>query len=142
MVNYYFGSKSGLFVESIGLMANPGDVPAASVGLDGKLAAAELLRLILEVWEQPSAQRRVRRLLVEMESNEAVGAAFRDYLHIHVIDLIAGAVGGTKASVGANAAATLIAGLSSRDTSCASSRSRLCRSQRWFDACLLHCRRA
>lgn len=53
LVSYYFGSKSGLFVESLRLPVNPADAIDALLAEGTDDLGARLVTRFLKVWDNP-----------------------------------------------------------------------------------------
>ncbi|WP_063125862.1 TetR/AcrR family transcriptional regulator [Nocardia fusca] len=111
LVNYYFGSKEGLFTAVMDLLASPGELVEHATGAGPEHLAPRLLNALLTTWDSPSVQEHSRRLLSAIQTDPTTRDAFRDYLEHQVIAQIAGTLTGRDATARAGAAATVIAGL-------------------------------
>jgi AcrR family transcriptional regulator len=108
LVSYYFGSKSGLFVESLRLPVNPSDA------LDGLLEegvddlGARLATRFLQVWDAPASG---APLLSVLRSAASRPELMREYVERQIVPRLASAIGGPDAELRANAVATQMLGL-------------------------------
>lgn len=111
MVNYYFGGKEGLFNVVLDLVISPGQVfDKVAADHTTRDLAPGLLNAALMIWDTPTVQTRLRRLLVDAETNSQARAAFRGYLETEVVGRIAAAIGGPDAHRWASGVAATIAG--------------------------------
>jgi len=108
LVSYYFGSKSGLFVESLRLPVNP------AVAIDTLLAEGtedlgrRLLTRILQVWDEPATGAPLVSMLRSVSSQPDL---MRGFLETELISRLERAIGGPDAELRAAAVVTQALGL-------------------------------
>jgi AcrR family transcriptional regulator len=108
LVSYYFGSKSGLFVESLRLPVNPTDA-IDSLLVDGTDdLGVRLVTRFLEVWDNPVSG---EPLISVLRSASSQPELMRDYVQRRIVPLLAGAIGGPQAELRATAVASQMVGL-------------------------------
>jgi AcrR family transcriptional regulator len=102
LISYHFGSKQGLFAESVRHRCSRS--AALSRAVDGDLAglADRLLDAVIALWDEPEPADR---------PDDAVMAVFREYLEREVIARIAELLRGPDATARATAAITVLGGL-------------------------------
>jgi AcrR family transcriptional regulator len=108
LVSYYFGSKSGLFVESLRLPVNPTDAIEALLADGTDDLGARLVTRFLEVWDNPVSGEPVVRVLRSATSQPEL---MRDFVHRQIVPLLASAIDGPQAELRATAVASQMVGL-------------------------------
>jgi AcrR family transcriptional regulator len=108
LVSYYFGSKSGLFVESLRLPVNPTDAIEALLADGTDDLGARLVTRFLEVWDNPVSGEPVVRVLRSATSQPEL---MRDFVHRQIVPLLATAIDGPQAELRATAVASQMVGL-------------------------------
>jgi AcrR family transcriptional regulator len=108
LVSYYFGSKSGLFVESLRLPVNPTDAIEALLADGTDDLGARLVTRFLEVWDDPVSGEPVVRVLRSATSQPEL---MRDFVHRQIVPLLATAIDGPQAELRATAVASQMVGL-------------------------------
>jgi AcrR family transcriptional regulator len=108
LVFYYFGSKSGLFVESLRLPVNPTDAIEALLADGTDDLGARLVTRFLEVWDNPVSGEPVVRVLRSATSQPEL---MRDFVHRQIVPLLASAIDGPQAELRATAVASQMVGL-------------------------------
>ncbi|OBF12976.1 TetR family transcriptional regulator [Mycobacterium sp. ACS4331] len=111
MVLYLFGSKDGLFRESMRLILDPqklvraiGEGPAAEVG-------TRLVRTYLQIWDDPETGPSMSTMLASATSNADAHEAFRGFMREYVLTAVTGALGGgADTALRATLAATNLVG--------------------------------
>jgi AcrR family transcriptional regulator len=108
LVSYYFGSKSELFVASLNLPVNPAVVlpSVLAEGLDG--AAARLLGVLLDVWDDPATG---APLIAMMRSVSTQASLLREFIESQLVAAIAEAIEGPDAELRAGAFTSQVFGL-------------------------------
>jgi len=111
LISYHFGSKQGLFGQSVQLqctrsLALSEAVPGDPAGLPGRL-----LRAITELWDDPDAGTPSATLNRMMLRDEEVMRVFREYLERELLHRLAEFIGGPNATERATAAVAVIGGL-------------------------------
>jgi AcrR family transcriptional regulator len=108
LVSYYFGSKSGLFVESLRLPVNPSDAIEALLADGTDDLGARLVTRFLEVWDNPVSGEPIVRVLRSATSQPEL---MRDFVHRQIVPLLATAIDGPQAELRATAVASQMVGL-------------------------------
>jgi AcrR family transcriptional regulator len=108
LVSYYFGSKSGLFVESLRLPVNPATV------VDGLLAQGtdgfgeRLVTTLLAVWDDPATG---GPLVNVLRSASSQADLLREFVERQIVARLAGAIETPDAELRAAAIASQVMGL-------------------------------
>jgi AcrR family transcriptional regulator len=108
LVSYYFGSKSGLFVESLRLPVNPATV------VDGLLAQGtdgfgqRLVTTLLAVWDDPATGGPLVNVLRSASSQSDL---LREFVERQIVARLAGAIETPDAELRAAAIASQVMGL-------------------------------
>jgi len=114
MVNYYFGSKQGLFAEVMHLALTPstvvGRVLAGPAASPEKLAE-RLIRTLLAVWENPAAREPLMSMLEHSIGDEAIKATVAEFLGKELSGQITEYIGGPDASVRAAGVISVLSGI-------------------------------
>lgn len=108
LVSYYFGSKSGLFVESLRLPVNPADAIDALLADGTDDLGVRLITRFLEVWDNPVSGEPVIRVLRSATSQPEL---MRDFLQRQIVPRLAGAIEEPQAELRATAVASQMLGL-------------------------------
>lgn len=112
LVNYYFGSKEGLFRRVAELALSPAAVFDAMVGTTpvGQLPEA-LLRAGLASWDHPEYQQVLSRLLLDAAASDAAQRTMQEYLQAELVARLAALIGGRWAYQRAACLGSVIAGV-------------------------------
>ena len=108
LVSYYFGSKSGLFMESLRLPVNPPDAIEALLADGTDDLGVRLVNRFVEVWDDPVTG---GQLISVLRSASSQPELMRDFVERQIVPLLAGAIDGPKAELRATAVATQMVGL-------------------------------
>ncbi|HEY4008315.1 MAG TPA: TetR family transcriptional regulator [Pseudonocardia sp.] len=111
LVSYHFGSKQGLFSESMKLRRHPSDALAGALRGDPASLPERLLRAVVQLWDDPETGGPLTALVRMSVRDEAVMRVYREYLEREVAGRIVEYLGGPDASERAAAAVALIGGL-------------------------------
>jgi AcrR family transcriptional regulator len=108
LVSYYFGSKGGLFVESLRLPVNPADAIAAVLaeGTDG--LGERLVTRFLQVWDNPASGEPIISVLRSAASRPEL---LREFVERQIAPRFAAALDGPDAELRATAIAAQMLGL-------------------------------
>ena len=108
LVSYYFGSKSGLFVESLRLPVNPAAVIDALLADGTQDLGRRLVTALLGVWDDPATGAPLATLLrASLGQSDLMG----DFLERQVLTRMASAIDAPDARERAGAAAAQVLGL-------------------------------
>jgi AcrR family transcriptional regulator len=108
LVSYYFGSKSGLFVESLRLPVNPADAIDALLADGTADLGVRLVTRFLEVWDNPTSGEPIIRVLRSATSQPEL---MREFVQRQIVPRLAGAIDGPQAELRATAVASQMLGL-------------------------------
>ena len=108
LVSYYFGSKSGLFVESLRLPVDPRSAIDALLSEGTKDLGARLVTRFLAVWDNPASG---EPLIGVLRSASSQPQLMRDFVQSQIVPRIAKAVEGPDPELRATAIATQMLGL-------------------------------
>ena len=108
LVSYYFGSKSGLFVESLQLPVNPGDAIDALLAEGTDDLAARLVTRFLQVWDNPVTGGPIISVLRSASSQPEL---MREFLERQIVRRLSRAIDGPDSELRANVVATQMLGL-------------------------------
>src|SRR4051794_38690384 len=108
LVSYYFGSKNALFLASLRLPLNPGDVIGGLLEGPRDDLGSRIVRRLLTVWDDPATG---GPLVGVLRSSATQGAILRDFIEREIIARLAAAIDGPGAQLRAAAATTQILGL-------------------------------
>jgi AcrR family transcriptional regulator len=108
LVSYYFGSKSGLFVESLRLPVNPADAIDALLADGTDDLGARLVTRFLKVWDNPVTGNPLISVLRAASSQPEV---LREFVERQIIPRFARAIEEPDSELRATAVATQILGL-------------------------------
>jgi AcrR family transcriptional regulator len=108
LVSYYFGTKSGLFVESLRLPVSPTDAIDALLADGVHDFGARLVTRFLEVWDSPVSGEPVIRVLRSATSQPEL---MREFIQRQIVPRFAGAIEGPQAELRATAVASQMLGL-------------------------------
>jgi len=106
--HYYFGSKRDLFAAALALPVNPADAIASVIdqGADG--LAERLVRLLLQVWDDPQTGAPLRAIVRSIESEAPL---LRGFVEREIVPRLAEAIPGPDATLRAAGAGTQLVGL-------------------------------
>jgi AcrR family transcriptional regulator len=108
LVSYYFGSKGGLFIESLRLPVNPAEA------VDGLLAegtddlGVRLVGRVLQVWDNPATG---EPLLAILRSASSQADMLRDFIERQILVRLTPTIQGPRAELRAAAVMTQVLGL-------------------------------
>lgn len=108
LVSYYFGSKSGLFVESLRLPVNPADAIDAVLAEGTGDLGRRLVTRFLQVWDTPATGEPVISVLRSAASRPEI---MREFLDRRIVPRFAAALGGPDTELRATAVASQMLGL-------------------------------
>ncbi len=108
LVSYYFGSKSGLFVETLRLPVNPADAIAAVLSEGTDDAGRRLVTRFLQVWDNPVSGEPVISVLRSVSNRPEL---MREFLERQIVPRFAAALGGRDTNLRATAIASQMLGL-------------------------------
>ena len=108
LVSYYFGSKSGLFVESLQLPVNPGDAIDALLAEGTDDLAARLVTRFLQVWDNPVTGGPIISVLRSASSQPEL---MREFVERQIVPRLSRAIDGSDAELRATAVATQMLGV-------------------------------
>lgn len=111
LLNYYFGSKEGLFGAVMSLTLSPSMVLQAVLNDGDPHTAESLLAAVVRTWDRPEYRLPLSRLLSEVGTSPEVRRAFCEYLENEVIARIANEIRGPEATYRATSAGVIISGL-------------------------------
>jgi AcrR family transcriptional regulator len=108
LVSYYFGSKSGLFVESLRLPVNPADAIefVLAEGTDG--LGERLVTRFLAVWDNPTTGEPIISVLRSAASRPEL---LREFVERQIVPRLGAALEGPDAELRATAIASQMLGL-------------------------------
>jgi AcrR family transcriptional regulator len=108
LVAYYFGSKSGLFLESLRLPVNPADAIEALLAEGTDELGARLITRFLQVWDNPVTGGPIISVLRSASSQPEL---LREFLERQIVPRFVEAIEGPDAELRATAVATQMLGL-------------------------------
>lgn len=115
LVNYYFGSKQGLFAEVLAMAYSPQTVfdsvfaPGAS---RNPLRMAEgLLVGLLTVWEEPGSRGQMLAVVRQAAADDSMRAAMAEFVGAEVVRRLSEEIGGPGAVRRASGAGAVVSGL-------------------------------
>jgi AcrR family transcriptional regulator len=108
LVAYYFGSKSGLFVESLRLPVNPAEAIEAVLAEGTGDRGERLVTRFLQVWDNPASGEPIISVLRSAASRPEL---LREFVERQIVPRLASAFGGPDAELRASAFASQILGL-------------------------------
>ncbi|HEY0261043.1 MAG TPA: TetR family transcriptional regulator [Lacisediminihabitans sp.] len=111
LIAYYFGSKQGLFIQSLAMTFSPAEVLSALIdGPESSLPERSLMA-VMNIWENPDLGPAMRTFVLEALHHAEVLDAFREYFEVEVLARATGSLHGPRAARRAAAALTVFAGL-------------------------------
>ncbi|MGW2553314.1 TetR/AcrR family transcriptional regulator [Streptomyces sp. NPDC001635] len=110
LIGYHFGSKQGLFGESMNLHCGRSNAIVSALGGDPAGLADRLLDAVTSLWEDPSGAGFAAMDGTALR-DEDVMRVFREFLEREVLGRIADHLGGRDATDRATAAVAVIGGL-------------------------------
>jgi AcrR family transcriptional regulator len=108
LVSYYFGSKSGLFVESLRLPVNPSEAIEAVLAEGTDNLGERLVTRFLQVWDNPVSGEPIISVLRSAASRPEL---FREFVERQIVPRLASAFEGPDAELRASAFASQMLGL-------------------------------
>lgn len=111
LVNYYFRSKQGLFGEVMALTLTPGQVLDSIAARGGPGLPEAVLATLLAVWDEPTHQAPLVKMMGEAATVPQVREAVRGYLEWEVFARIADLAGGRNTKDRAAGAAAVLSGV-------------------------------
>jgi AcrR family transcriptional regulator len=108
LVSYYFGSKSGLFVESLRLPVNPSEAIEAVLAEGTDNLGERLVTRFLQVWDNPVSGEPIISVLRSAASRPEL---FREFVERQIVPRLASAFEGPDAELRASAFASQMVGL-------------------------------
>jgi AcrR family transcriptional regulator len=108
LVSYYFGSKSGLFVESLRLPVNPAAAIDAVVAEGSEELGRRLATRFLQVWDNPVSGGPIISVLRSAASRPEL---LRAFVERQIVPRLAAALEGPDAELRASAFASQMLGL-------------------------------
>jgi len=108
LVSYYFGSKSGLFVESLRLPVNPAQAIDAVLAEGTDDLGERLAARFLQVWDEPASGEPVISVLRSAASRPEL---LREFVERQIVPRLAAALEGPDAELRASAFASQMLGL-------------------------------
>jgi AcrR family transcriptional regulator len=108
LVSYYFGSKSGLFVESLRLPVNPAQAIEAVLAEGAEDLGERLVTRFLQVWDDPASGEPVISVLRSAASRPEL---LREFLERQIVPRLATALEGPDAQLRAAGFASQMLGL-------------------------------
>jgi AcrR family transcriptional regulator len=94
LIAYFFGSKQGLFVATVGLPFNPAERLPAIIAGDRETIGHRLAALLTEVLEQPDLHQRLTAVLRAAASDPATARMLREFLTHELFAPAAALLGG------------------------------------------------
>jgi len=111
LINYYFGSKRGLFGAALELTINPALVVAEALDAPLEVLPERLLRTLLAVWDDPVYREPLLGMLEGVATDRETARAFREVAEREIFGRIADRLGGRSSSARATGLAVQLAGL-------------------------------
>jgi AcrR family transcriptional regulator len=111
LVHHNFEGKSALFVESMDLPGNPGEILAGLVDGPVENAGERVVRGFLAVWEPPERRARLVALLRSAVVNEQAAEMLREFLTREVFGRVAATTGLSDVPLRASLAASQMMGV-------------------------------
>jgi AcrR family transcriptional regulator len=112
MLVYLFGSKAGLFRESLRLIVDPEVLVAAMANGPREEIGGRLARTYLRIWDEAETGPTVVAMMQSATSNPDAYQAFRDFMSGYVLAGISGVLGdGPDTWLRANLAGTNLVGM-------------------------------
>jgi AcrR family transcriptional regulator len=108
LVSYYFGSKSGLFMESLRLPVNPAAAIEAVLAQGNGDLGERLVRRFLEVWDNPLSGEPIISVLRSAASRPEL---LREFIERQMLPRFSAALEGPDATLRAAALASQMLGL-------------------------------
>ncbi|MDH6198149.1 AcrR family transcriptional regulator [Mycobacterium frederiksbergense] len=99
LIRHYFGSKAGLFRETMGWPFEPADVTARVVDGDPAGIGERLAEVFFELWEQPESRAPLMAILRGAATHDDSAALVRQFIKGQLYLRVAGAVAGPDAEL-------------------------------------------
>ncbi|CAG7658036.1 TetR/AcrR family transcriptional regulator [Actinacidiphila bryophytorum] len=111
LINYYFGSKRGLFGAAMALTANPADLLERVFASDKPTVVPRALRTLLASWDSADSGPGLVAMLRSVSADESAAALVREVMEREVIERVAERLGGAHAQARAMAFCAQMAGI-------------------------------
>jgi AcrR family transcriptional regulator len=111
LVNYYFGSKRGLFAEVMGLTLPPSRILDVILARSGPRMAEAVLTGLLTVWDDPNHRAPMVAMIGEATTSPVVRSAVCGYLENEVFARVAHLAGGQNTTERTAAASAILSGV-------------------------------
>lgn len=111
LVHHYFDGKRALFVESMDLPGNPGEILVGLVDGPVETAGERVVRGFLAAWEPPERRSRLVALLRSALVDEQASAMLREFLIREVFGRVAATTGVPDVPLRASLAASQMIGV-------------------------------
>lgn len=115
LVNYYFGSKQGLFAEVLAMAYSPKTVFdavfAPDASRDPVRMAEGLLLGLLTVWEEPGSRGQMLTVVRQAATDESMRASMAEFVGAEVVRRLSAEIGGPDATRRAAGAGAVVSGL-------------------------------
>jgi AcrR family transcriptional regulator len=111
LVHHFFGTKEGVFVAAMDLPLDPGTVVAqlTAGGIEG--LGERLVRMYLEIWNDPERRQPFLALLRSATSGEDGARMLRQFIEGSILGRVAADLGLKRSSLGLAAVASQVVGL-------------------------------
>lgn len=111
LISYHFGSKKGLFAQSMALEVAPTEVLERALPGDPNTLGVRLLTLVTAAWEQPAVSGSLTHLVGMAITDEEVRRPFLEYLDREIMSRLVEYFGGQDARARATAVLTMVIGV-------------------------------
>ena len=111
LIAYFFGSKQGLFVATVGLPFNPTETLPAILAGDRASVGKRLAGLLTQVLEQPELHQRLTAVVRAAATDPATARMMREFLTHELFAPATALLGGDDAILRLNLAGSQIVGL-------------------------------
>lgn len=111
LIAHFFGSKQQLFVATVGLPFNPGDVLPAVLAGDRDTVGTRLAELLISVLETPGLHRRLTSVVRAAAAEPEVARMLREFLTRELFTPAAQLLGGGDGPFRANLVGSQIVGI-------------------------------
>ncbi|WP_164546556.1 TetR family transcriptional regulator [Actinobaculum sp. 352] len=111
LISYYFGGKTGLFREAMSLPRDPTTTVLESLGDNLEGAGARVVRAVLLLWEEASAENSARLLIGSVLASDETMTTFRAWIDEAIITPVARRLSGPHTKRRVAAATSVIFGM-------------------------------